>query len=207
MAKVKEGIESMLSGKFGDFVFVQRQGKTYVRRAPQRKKDSSTPAMLLNQQRFAKIMSFCGQFKNTVIPRVWVMAAEGRSGFRLFQKTNSPAFAPDGALTDVSKIKMSIGKLTLPQGLKVSRKAAGSSTINVSWNEDAELGGLHLKDELLVVSAANGQYSEIVDTGITRGALGGSVELPGEPSAATHLYLFFGSRDGKDYSPSMCFEI
>lgn len=207
MTKVKEGIESMLSGKFGDMVFVQRQGKTYVRRAPQRKKDSSTPAMLLNQQRFAQIMSFCGQFKDTVIPRVWTVAAEGRSGFRLFQKVNSPAFAPDGSLPDVSKVKLSTGNLTLPQGLKVSRKAAGSTTVNVSWNEDAELGGLHLKDELLAVSAGNGQYSDIIDTGITRGALGGTVELPGEPSSATHLYLFFGARDGKDYSPSMCFEL
>lgn len=207
MTRVREGLESMLSGKFGNMVFVQRQGKTYVRRAPQRKKDSSTPAMLLNQKRFAQIMSFCGQFKNSVIPRVWKQAAEGSSGFRLFQKTNSPAFAADGTLADVSKIQLSTGNLTLPQGLKVSRKSAGSSTINVSWEVDPVLGGLHLKDELLAISAGEGNYSDILDTGITRGSLGGTIELPAEPSPATHLYLFFGSRDGKDYSPSMCFEI
>ncbi|HET6557121.1 MAG TPA: hypothetical protein VFG54_07380 [Prolixibacteraceae bacterium] len=207
MTKVKQGIESFLSGKFGNMVFVQRQGKTYVRRAPQRKKDSSTPAMLLNQQRFARIMSFCGLFKNTIIPRVWTVAADGSSGFRLFQKVNSPAFAPDGTLSDVSKVQMSTGNLTLPQGLKVSRKAAGSSAVNVSWDVDAELGGIHLKDELLAVSAGDGKYSDIVDTSITRGTLGGTIELPGDPYPATHIFLFFGSRDGKDYSPSMCFQI
>ncbi|HLN72207.1 MAG TPA: hypothetical protein VK205_02855 [Prolixibacteraceae bacterium] len=204
MTKVREGIEAILSGKLGNMVFVHRQGKTYIRRAPQRKKDSSTPAMLLNQQRFAQIMKFCGLFKTTVIPRVWNQSAQGTSGFRLFQKVNSPAFSADGTLTDVSQIQLSTGNLTLPQGLKVSRKSTGSSTINVSWEVDPVLGGLHLKDELLAVSAGEGQYSDIIDTDITRGSLGGNFELPAEPSTVTHLYLFFGSRDGKDYSPSIC---
>lgn len=207
MTKVKQGIESMLSGKFGNLVFVQRQGKTYVRRAPQRKKDSSTPAMLLNQQRFAQIMNFCGLFKHTVIPKIWNQAADGSSGFRLFQKANSPAFAPDGTLPDVTKIQLSTGKLTLPRDMKVNRKQPGSAAIEVSWPQDPDLGGLHLKDELLAVVGGEGKYSDILETGITRGSLGGSIELPGEPAPASHIYLFFGSKDGNNYSPSICFEI
>lgn len=207
MTKVKQGIESMLSGKFGNLVFVQRQGKTYVRRAPQRRKDSSTPAMLLNQQRFAQIMSFCGLFKDSLIPKVWKQAAEGSSGFRLFQKVNSPAFAPDGTLPDVAKIQLSTGKLTLPQGMKVARKTAGSYLIEVSWSEDPDLGGIHLQDELMAITAGGGKYSDIIVPGITRGSLGGTIELPGEPAPASHIYLFFGSKDGNNYSPSVCFEI
>ena len=207
MTKVKQGIESMLSGKLGNLVFVQRQGKTYVRRAPQRKKDSATPGMLRNQQRFAQIMKFCGLFKTTVIPRVWKLAAEGSSGIRLFQKTNSPAFSADGTLTDVKQIKLSTGKLTLPEGFTVKRKSAGSPVIEVSWQKDKVLGGLHLKDELLAVSTGNGAYSDVIDTGITRGSLGGTIELPAEPANATHLHLFFGSNDGKNYSPDICAEI
>ena len=97
LTKVKGGLEAMLSGKFGNMVFVQRDGKTYMRSAPTRKKDASTPRMLLNQKRFGAVMKFCGQFKSTVIPQIWNLAAQGTSGFRLFQKTNSPAFAPDGS--------------------------------------------------------------------------------------------------------------
>jgi hypothetical protein len=207
MTKVKQGIESMLSGKFGNLVFVQRQGKTYVRRAPQRKKDSSTPAMLRNQQRFAQIMSFCGMFKDTLIPKVWKQAAEGSSGFRLFQKVNSPAFAADGTLPDVTKIQLSTGKLTLPQDMKVSRKSADSPVIEISWPEDPDLGGIHLQDELMAIVAGEGKYSDIIESGITRGALGGSIELPAEPSPVSHIYLFFGSKDGNNYSPSICFKI
>jgi len=81
------------------------------------------------------------------------------------------------------------------------------TTIQVSWQKDAHSGGLHLKDELLVISAANGSYSAITETGILRGHLTGSFELPQMPKSATHIYLFFNSQDHINYSDSICFEV
>jgi len=207
MAKVRQGMESFLSGKFGDKVYVFRNGKTYVRSAPKRKKDSSTPAMLLNQKRFKAIMKFCGQFKDALIPQVWNPAAMMTSGFRMFQKANSPAFAKDGSLMDPKLLRLTTGKLTLPIGLIAGRPEVGGPIIEVSWPQDPNLGGIHLKDELMVISAADGQYSDIMTTGITRNDLNGSFELPVEPNDATHIYLFFESRDRRDYSESVCFEV
>lgn len=207
MTKVRGGLESMLSGKFGNMVFVHREGKTYMRSAPQRKKDSSTPRMLLNQKRFGEVMKFCGLFKSTVIPQIWNLAAVNTSGYRLFQKTNSPAFGPDGTLKDPKLLMFSKGKLALPMGIETPRTAVDSTTIEVSWQKDAHLGGLHLHDELLVISAADGLYSAITETGILRGNLNGSFELPETPMAATHIYLFFTSQDHRNYSESVCFEI
>jgi len=207
MTKVRQGLESMFSGKFGNMVFVQRDGKTYIRRAPKRKKNSSTPAMIISQKRFSEVMKFCSQFKSTVIPQIWNLAAVGTSGFRLFQKTNSPAFDPNGSLKDAKLLKFSIGKLTLPQGLTAGRAEVGGPVIEVSWPQDQHLGGLSLQDELMAISAADGQYSDIVETGILRGQLNGSFELPELPTPATHIYLFFGSKDHRDYSESVCFEV
>ena len=207
MTKVRQGLESMLSGKLGNIVYVQRYGKTYIRRAPKRKKNSSTPAMLISQKRFSEIMRFCGQFKDTVIPQIWNLAAVGTSGFRLFQKSNSPAFSPDGSLADPKRIRLSTGKLTLPQGLTAGRPEVEGSIIEVSWEEDQHLGGLSLQDELMAISAGDGQYSDIVETGILRDQLNGSFELPELPAPATHIYLFFGSKDHRDYSESVCFEV
>ena len=153
MAKVKGGIESMLSGKFGNMVFVQRDGKTYMRSAPKRKKDSSTPAMLLNQKRFGEVIRFCSQFKDTVIPQIWNLAAVGTSGYRLFQKTNSPAFGPDGSLMNQKLLRFSTGKLPLPQGLEAGRPEVGGSIIEASWSQDLKMGGIHLQDELMIISA------------------------------------------------------
>jgi len=207
MAKVRQGLETLLSGKFGDKVYVVRDGKNYIRKVPTRKKDSSTPAMVISQKRFSEIMRFCGMFKNSVIPPIWNIAAQGTSGFRLFQKTNSPAFAPDGSLPDVKKISLSTGKLTLPEGLTAGRPEVDSSIIEVSWLKNLNLGGLHLKDELTVVSSVDGHYSDILETGILRGQLTGSFKLPKLPAPATHIYLFFGSSFHRDYSESVCFEI
>ena len=207
MTKVRGGIESMLSGKFGNMVFVQRDGKTYIRRAPRRKKNSSTPRMLLNQKRFGEIIRFCSLFKTTAIPLVWNRAAQGTSGYRLFQKTNSPAFGPDGSLLDPKLLRLSTGTLTLPQGFTAGRAEAGGTVIEVGWPEDEHLGGLSLQDELMAISASEGQYSDVLTTGILRGQLTGTFELPELPVQATHLYLFFGSWDRRDYSESVCVKI
>ncbi len=202
MTKVIQGLETLLSGKFGDKVYVQRYGKTYVRSAPKRKEDSSTPAMLLNQKRFKEVMKFCGLFKTVLIPQVWNPAAVNTSGFRVFQKANSPAFAKDGSLLDPKLIKLSTGNLPLPEGITAKRAAAGSSVIEVSWEND-----LHLQDELMVVSAGAGLYSALLETGIVRNALGGTFELPALAAPATYIYLFFGSNDKQEYTESVCVEI
>lgn len=207
MAKVIGGIGSMLSGKIEGLVFVNYPGGTYVRRAPQRTKDSVTPAMKLNQQRFGAIIAFCGQFKSTLIPQIWSPVVEKGTGYKLFLRTNSPAFAKDGSLAEAKKLQFSTGKLTLPNELKAVRRVGEASTIDVSWQKDTHLSGIRLKDEIMVISAANGIYSDLTATGLLRSTLGGLFELPQLPAAATHIYLFFASQDRRDYSESVCFEV
>ena len=70
MAKVTHGLGLALSGKVDQLVFVQFNGGTYTRNAPKRTKDSWTPNMLAHQQRFGKVVKFCGQFKSSVIPPI-----------------------------------------------------------------------------------------------------------------------------------------
>ena len=207
MAIVKGGIGSMLSGKVEGLVYVQLNGQTISRRAPKHKKDSWTPRMLLNQQRFREVNSFCSQFKYSVIPQIWNGAAEKMSGYALFLKSNMPAFAPDGSLGDATKIRFSTGKLSWPEGFEARRSETDANTIEVSWPKYLNVGGIYLRDDLMVISAADGQYSDITVTGLVRSALGGSFELPALPVAATHIYLFFGSIDHRDYSESVCFEV
>ena len=207
MTIIRQGTSSPLTGMVGAIVIVQFNGTTYMRRAPQRQKDSWTPGQLLHRQRFSRVNRFCNQFKYSLIPRIWNDAAIRMSGYALFLKTNMAAFSPDGSLSDPKRIRLSTGKLPWPEGFQMERTAVDSSIIQVSWLKDAHLGGNTLKDELMVIWAADGTYSEITGTGIVRMNLGGSFELPELPTAATHLYLFFGSKDGRNYSQSVCFEI
>lgn len=207
MAKVKGGIGLELSGKIAGVVFVQLNGSTYMRSAPRRKKNSWSPNQVRSQQRFGQINNFCGKFKYSVIPAIWNGVAEKMSGYALFLKSNMPAFGADGSLADPKLIRMSTGQLIVPPGLTAGRPEADGSLIEVNWPKELHTGGVHLKDELLVVSAGDGNYSDILETGIVRGQLNGSFELPQLPSPTTHIYLFFGSKDHRDYSESVCFEV
>ena len=207
MARLRPGIGSMLSGKTAGMVFVQLNGETYMRVAPERKKNSWTPKQLLHRKRFKEVNSFCRQFRTSVIPLIWNPVAKKMAGYALFLKTNMPAFGLDGSLADPKMLQFATGKLPLPQQFKGERTAEGSSSLSVSWQNDPYLDALRFTDELMVISAVNGKYSYLTATGIVRGALNGSFELPQRPAAATHIYLFFASADKKDYTSSVCFEI
>ena len=207
MAQVKGGMGTMLAGKVEGLVYVQFNGGTYTRKAPKRKKDAWTPAMLLNLQRFKLVNDFCGQFKYTVIPQIWNAAAVKMNGYAFFLKSNMAAFAPDGSLGDAKKLKFSTGNLSWPEGFEARRYEGNDNTIEVTWSKEMHVGGIHLRDELMVISGADGHYSEITATGLERRALGGRFELPVLPAPATHIYLFFGAKDRRDYSESVCFEV
>jgi len=206
MAKVKSGLDSQISGKVGTTVYVQLKGKTVVRSLPRLKKDRRTPLQVQNQQRFKCINIFCRQFKYTVIPQIWNPACENM-GYAWFLKQNTPAFDKEGILIDQAMVKLSCGKLILPPELQVHPKEGEPKMMEVSWQYETSITGLQRRDELLAISFGEGTYSDIISTGILRGHLQGSFSLPEEVAAATHLYLFFCSKDKRNYSESSCFAI
>ena len=222
MAQVTGGMGLKLAGKVGGLVYVQLNGGTYTRKLPHRKKEMWTPRMLLNLQRFRQVNNFCGQFKYSVIPQIWnvaalanfskvsnfgKVAAKKMSGYAFFLKSNMAAFGPDGSLGDAKKLRFSTGNLVWPEGFEAHRPDPDANTIDVNWPKELHTGGIHLRDELMVITSVDGQYSDITTTGIERIALTGSFELPGQLAIATHVYLFFGARDRRDYSESVCFEV
>ncbi len=207
MARMKRNIGDLVSGRIGNVVFYTRNGVNYVRAAPDRKKDSWSPQQLLHRQRFSKASYLWSQLKKTKVAPIWNLAAERMNGYAMFIKANMPAYALDGSIIDPKMIKISTGKLHLPMDLEASRDAGGSTVITVSWKNDPNMKGKRLMDELMAVSATDGHYSAMTPTGLLRSSLGGSFTLPVKPADATHVYLFFASEDGMDYTESVCFEL
>lgn len=211
MARVTTSDQAALSGRVEGMVYVHLNGQTYIRRAPRYKKESETPGMLQNQKRFKEVNQFCSRFKDSVIPRIWNGADPRISGYSLFLKSNMSAFGPDGSLTDARKIKLSTGNLSFPEGFTARRSATDNHQIEVQWPREMHVGGIHLKEELMAIGALDGQYSDITATGITRNQLNGKFVMPllsGLPaSEILYLYLFFASKDLRDYSESVCFEV
>lgn len=207
MAIVKDILGNKVSGTVGEVVLSNLNGQTIMRRRPRINPDNRTPAQLRNQERFRLIHRFSSQFKQVLIPQVWDGLGTADNGYNLFVKTNAPAFGPDGELADAKKILLSVGKLALPEQMQAQRKADHPMSVEVKWVKDPSWGGMSLKDELMVISTAKGKYSDIHPTGIKRLNLGGSFTLPEQVADATHIYLFFESKDQRSYSQSICLEI
>jgi hypothetical protein len=207
MGEIQDIFGKKITGKVGPVSFYVSRGKTIMRSLPGKRTGPMTTNQLRNQQRFKEIRKFCSLFKAIVIPQIWNDLATTSSGYHLFMKTNSPAFDKDGILADPMKIRLSLGKLTLPEGIQARRTSLGSTTILVKWEKDLNIGGLLLKDQLMVISAGEGKYSDMKATGLTRGNAGGTFELPVLASPATRIYLFFNSVDQRYYSESVCLEI
>ena len=207
MGRITSSIGAIVSGRVGNVVYYQLRGKSYVRAIPLRKKDSWTPAQQLHRKRISKVGELWKQLKSTRIAQIWNLASEEMNGYAYFMKINLSAFGADCNLTDPRELQLSTGKLRLPLELEAERTSPGSNTITVSWINDPQLKGIRLQDELMMVSSANGIYSVLTPAGLKRSSLGGLFTLPVKPVDATHVYLFFASQDGMDYTESVCFQI
>lgn len=211
MAKVKRYVGDHVSGKMGNVVFYQFRGKTYARMAPNRTKDSWKPRQETHRNRFRQAVVLWRHAKEANISAIWNQGSELMNGYALFLKANMPALALDGSLMDPRMLQLSTGKLNLPQELKAFRVEGESSGMEVSWKNDPLLSGERLNDQLMAIATNGNKYMEMMATGIERGDAGGIFELPAKPSYHmkdfTHVYLFFGSRDEKDFTASSCFEI
>lgn len=204
MALIKAGNGSSLSGLVGSVVIVQTKSGSYMRGAPNYSNSSWTKKQRAHRERFKKVSKFVKQFKERLLPQIWNDAEERLSGHALFLKTNMAAFSSEGELTAPFNLKLSTGMLDFPQGMQLSAGEAANEPFTVSWTNGAT-GGVRMYDELMMISSGGGMYSDILYTGLLRGNKGGSFELPPLEANATHLYLFFGSRDRRSYSGSECF--
>jgi hypothetical protein len=211
MAKMKRPVGDLVSGKIGNVVFFTRKDSSFVRSAPQRKKTEWTPEQQLHRQRISQAAGLWRKLKNGMVPQIWNLGSQQMNGYALFLKANMPAFGVDGSLLDPKLLQLSTGKLNLPQRLEAQKAEGEGSTIEVSWQNDPLLSAVRLQDELMAVSSADGQFSEVMATGIKREAKGGSFELPAFPMpqapGPVYLYLFFGSANRNSYTGSVCFDM
>lgn len=205
MALINANNGAALSGLVGRVVIVNTRWGSYMRSAPQYSSSSWTDKQKVHRQRFKTVNAFSRQFKDTVIAQIWNDPRQRVCGHGRFIKANMAAFDAEGTLTDPFMIKLSIGVLEFPVEFLLIMPQAVGEPFQVSWPEAGS--GVRTRDELMVVSAGEGKYSEILNTGILRGKKGGSFHLPPLKTEASHLYLFFGSMDRKNYSESECFAL
>ena len=211
MARMKRPVGDLVSGKIGNVVFFTRKDQSFVRAAPTRKETQWTPEQQLHRQRFSQAVGLWRKLKNGMVPQIWNLGSQQMNGYALFLKANMPAFGVDGTLLDPKLLQLSVGKLNLPQKLEAGKAAGEGTRVEVTWQNDPLISAVRLQDELMAVSSADGQFSDVMETGIKREVKGGTFELPALPMpeapGPVHLYLFFAASNGKGYTGSACFEL
>lgn len=130
----------------------------------------------------------------------WRLAAENMSGYNLFLKTNLPAFKGDETQMDLERVHLSFGTLPLPLHLKAVAVEGDPTRWNVSWKDDSGIGLSQKSDELMVVFAHDGKFSNPVATGAKRNNESSFVQLPAGMANLQGLYLYFASADQTLYS-------
>jgi hypothetical protein len=205
MAKVKGGD---ISGLLGSLVFLKLNGKGVVRMAP---KDRSKNSWSDGQKMYRLKISRLGAYWEQKIPKeiklVFKLAAEGMSAYNLFLKTNLRAFSSDGEQVDFEWFHLSAGKLPLPHKLRAERVAGEADKIEVSWQDDSDIGLADSRDALMMVIAHEGKFTAPIATGAFRKQETAVIQLPAGLGTIQGIYLSFASKERELYSADEWFEI
>lgn len=208
MARVNGGIESKISGMVGPVVFVNFNGKTYVRQAPRKRgKNGWSTNQVNSRARFSKFCSFWSGSIPRSMKQIWGVAAEGMNGFNLFLKVNLPAFSADGTLADWDRFHFTQGSLPLSHKLKVTQVQGDPGKITVSWEVDSEAGLASSEDELVMIISSGARFSRPINTGVVRKAGSAVIQLPAELNPVEGVSLYFQSEKRRLYSVDQYFRI
>lgn len=122
MAIIENEILREARGRLGDFIIYQYRGKTCLRQRPARKTKQFSPGQLAQQERISSVAVLYQAAKSIGLHRSWCRSAEQTtlSGYNLFVGRNVTAFSGNGLICDFGKISLSIGKLQLPDRMKIS---------------------------------------------------------------------------------------
>jgi hypothetical protein len=205
MAKVKGGD---VSGMLGTLVFLKLNGQGVVRMAPkERPKNSWSDGQTMYRQKVKNLAAFWMKSVPSDIKRIFDLGAEKMTAYNLFLKTNLEAFHADGTQVDLEWLHLSVGKLPLPHKFKAMKVAGDPEKIEVSWQDDSGVGLARSKDELTMVIAHDGKFTNPIATGAVRKQQIAVIQLPAGIGTIQGIYLSFASKERGLYSADQWFGV
>lgn len=194
-----------ISGKVGNTIFMERNGKCFARSKPAEVRNPNTPEQQAVRGRFRTAVKFYQRLNATSLHEVWKQAGDRArmSGFNLFMKTNLKMFDDKGQIADFDGLRLAAGNRPGAWGL--TAMADGAGRVRLRWELDdgrVVVNG----DDRLVVALLYGDrlFSPVVAKGAPalRREKTAVVEVERRPGAELHLYCFFVSPGGDAFSDS-----
>lgn len=193
-----------VSGRVGNTVFVQRNGKCYARSIASVHNPNTLKQQLV-RSRFRVAARFYQRFKDTLLGDVWRQCAKkpGLSGYTFFMRENLNAFDHQGKITDFEKLHLAVGSRLDVPCFSVSRE--DGCTVTLRWASEGEEACVVGNDRLMVVALyGDRQFSPEVLEDIRALRKDGVVtfQLPRLGEVDVHLYVFFVSPTMEQVSDS-----
>ncbi|MBE9170942.1 hypothetical protein IQ238_26660 [Pleurocapsales cyanobacterium LEGE 06147] len=213
MAKSVEFPFGKISGKLGNVVFYERNGKICVRKRPEKIGIAPSPKQLYHREAFAKVNSFLKPIRSEL--EFGFSSKEGDKSKRfakavslglkraVFPEEGIPVLKPE-------KVMISIGDLTEPSGLSLNWMADNQLTI--LWQPNQFEGKATEGDRLLYLAYDPlGKRKWSILKGATRKSGIQEVEFPWTGPLQGQFYHYFAfhskGRKYRDFSNSVCFGI
>lgn len=199
-----------ISNKPGRLIKCKRYGKEYLRRTPLHYRDAVTPAQQLQRGRMDAVIPFYRQFKGTLIPHIWKIAAEkaGCSGYNLFVGQNMKAFDREGNIFDFSAVTLSRGTLPMPAHQNIDE--AGADFVALNWDEAEGFPGQREEDRMIAGVIYEAEPFEVFFCPlekVRRKDFRVRIPLERKGEGTVHLYVFWSTDDSTRFSDQCYFEI
>ncbi|MCB9210973.1 MAG: hypothetical protein H6609_16525 [Ignavibacteriales bacterium] len=132
MAKVNQSVIGKLSGKLGDLVFRQMNGKTFISTRPKNYKPTKSKKAVSNRNSFSQINLFASTInKNETLKHIWLNAKiDAQSAYTKITKTNLKLSLNDGI--DIKNIIVPKSKLFIDIIISLNK-----SDLKISCNKNS----------------------------------------------------------------------
>ncbi|MDP4207574.1 MAG: hypothetical protein Q8928_02045 [Bacteroidota bacterium] len=191
-----------LRGRVGDWIIYERNGKVYMRAAPQPKKNhKSTAQQDLHQKSFQAIHTLAKSVKRSIIDRVWATLpmTGGMTPYSLFVKSNWTAFGHTDQIQFPELMEISRGNLLPAVGFSVKKDG---DQITFRWDA-SKTGWLAMADNRLnLVRLTDRLNLEYIAVEARRGDGEASVIIQ-DQTEMIEGFVFWSSFDETAFSPSM----
>ena len=184
-------------------IFYKVNGETRVRSVPMEYRDANSPQQQQVRRRLVVAVRFYQHLKDTRLCEVWRRAAKKRSssGYTWFLKTNISVFDME-TMADPSRLRMADGRLPGMNGLGLEGREG--ARLSLTWQNSLHRIPLNSADRLRVVALFEGRlFSPVWIEGVNARRCDRSAVVDlGRAGTGAHLYCFFESPEGRDFSPS-----
>jgi len=188
-------------GTVGNYVFCQRNGKTYVRTKPSKFRDAKTEKQLMARGRFTGCNHFYKlRLRSDLLKQVWKSIAkrEGKNPSNLFMHHNYYAFGLDYIITNYEHLQFSAGSLPIPAKLQIDRY--NNQDCMLKWEFDPEENIGLTDDQLYIVEFSESKRPEIHDLKTCRSEGKATFSTFNEIDKDMHIYCFWANKAFTSFS-------